>query len=350
MLNEFQKKISIVFMIPTLSTGGAERVISFISQNLDSKLFQSQLLVIDKKEKSTFNIEKIPVTYLNKPRVLHAAPPQIMQFLYKQKPDIVFSSIGHLNTLMGIFSPLFRNTKFVIREASVVSVMQKFSTKKSMGNNLLSKWAFNNVDKVVCQSFDMAEDFKNLYKLNNSKIVIIGNPIISPPKLSTIKRRGTFSKPKKFITVGRLSKEKGHLRILNVLAKLKRDFSYLIIGGDGPERKNVIEQINNLALSDKVTHIPYTDKVNHYLCENDLFLQGSYVEGFPNAVLESCAVGTPVLAFSAPGGTKEIIEHDKNGYIVENEEAYLECLDSKKNGTMSSYKILFIQNSVHKLF
>ncbi|WP_158499747.1 glycosyltransferase [Zobellia galactanivorans] len=329
-------------MIPTLSTGGAERVISFISQNLDSKLFQSQLLVIDKKENSTFNIEKIPVTYLNKTRVLHAAP-QIIHFLYKQKPDIVFSSIGHLNTLIGILSPLFKNIKFVIREASVVSVMQKFSAKKSIGKNFLSKWAFSNVDKVVCQSIDMANDFKNLYDLNDTNIVIIGNPITSGQPAS-IKKKKTPSNTKKFITVGRLSKEKGHHRVLNVLARLEREFSYLIIG-DGPERANLIEQMDRLGLSDKITHIPYTDNVNYYLSENDLYLQGSYVEGFPNAVLESCAAGTPVLAFAAPGGTNEILEHNINGFIVENEEAFLKCLCSDKEWNHE-----FIQNSVYSKF
>ena len=48
-------------------------------------------------------------------------------------------------------------------------------------------------------------------------------------------------------------------------------------------------------------------KIIDYLSDSDFFIQGSYVEGFPNSVLESCSVGTPVIAFNCPGGTKEII-------------------------------------------
>ena len=54
-----------------------------------------------------------------------------------------------------------------------------------------------------------------------------------------------------------------------------------------------------------------------------MFLQGSYSEGFPNSLIESCVVGTPIIAFKAPGGIDEIIENGKNGYIVDSIE---ECI------------------------
>ena len=86
-------------------------------------------------------------------------------------------------------------------------------------------------------------------------------------------------------------------------------------------------QIKALQFEDKVTYIKYTSHVSQYLRESDVFIQGSYVEGFPNAVMESCAVGTPVVAFVAPGGTKEIIQNGVNGFIADNEEAYLNYLN-----------------------
>ncbi|MGS0527573.1 glycosyltransferase [Zobellia nedashkovskayae] len=57
------------------------------------------------------------------------------------------------------------------------------------------------------------------------------------------------------------------------------------------------------------------------------FCKVTYSEGFPNAALESCTMGTPVLAFDVPGGTKEIIEHEVNGFLVDNENDYLRYLN-----------------------
>jgi glycosyltransferase involved in cell wall biosynthesis len=113
-----------------------------------------------------------------------------------------------------------------------------------------------------------------------------------------------------------LAKQKGHLRILEVLSGLNLPFKYTIVG-DGPEKETIFNRIKELGLTDRIHHIPFSSEVPKLLAEHDVFLQGSYVEGFPNALLESCAVGTPVLAFNAPGGIDEIIEPGINGFIAE---------------------------------
>jgi glycosyltransferase involved in cell wall biosynthesis len=76
-----------------------------------------------------------------------------------------------------------------------------------------------------------------------------------------------------------------------------------------------------------------------------MFLQGSYVEGFPNALLESCVVGTPVIAFNAPGGTKEIVENGINGFLVYDEGEFIEKL--KGNRVWSPKEI---RESVYRKF
>ena len=106
-----------------------------------------------------------------------------------------------------------------------------------------------------------------------------------------------------------------------------------------------MKSIEDNNLTNNFTHIPYTDNVFDFISSSDLFLQGSYVEGFPNAVLESCMVGTPVLAFNVPGGTKEIIENGINGYLVENEEEYLKHLNKELN-----FEPIEIRNSVEEKF
>ena len=329
-------KKKILFILPTLTAGGAERVISFVAQNIDSDKFQSTLLITGSKKDSAYAINGIDIKFLEKSRVLNATP-AIFMFLLKHRPDVVLSSIGHLNTIMGLMSPIFYKTKFIIREASVISAMSeahKSSTKNKRSilgeiRGKLGDISYKLIDIVICQSNDMALDFINIYKIPENKVVIINNPITNSFPLK--KNNNSSSSIAKFITVGRLSKEKGQIRILNMLSKLKFDFEYTIIGS-GPDKDKIFETIENLNLSDKVTYIPFTKDVLEYISKNDLFLQGSYVEGFPNTVLESCLVGTPVLAFNVPGGTKEIITHEHNGYLVETEEDYLKYLNKRLTG------------------
>ena len=317
--------IKILIVLPTLGIGGAERVLSFLYNNLNKEKFETQLLIVGKKDSITYNIVEESSFFLNKRRVLNGVP-SIISFIRNNKPDIVFSSVGHLNTVMGLIAPFFPKTKFVIREASVISAIAKYG-KTNFLRDFLSKVAFKQADKIICQSMDMALDFQKLYTIPKNKIEIINNPItIDIPNKFEKKKE---SLPTNYITIGRLSKEKGHERILKILSRLTTNFKYTIIGS-GPEKDTIFSQIRELGLDSKVSYIDHTNNVAGFLMRNDFFLQGSYVEGFPNALLESCAVGIPVIAFDVPGGTKEIVEHGFNGFLVENEDEYLDCLSTNK--------------------
>ena len=319
------KKIKILFILPSLEAGGAERVISFVSQNIDNSRFDSQLLVIGHLAKSVYPTESTNTKFLEKSRVLFGVP-GIIRFLFKNKPDVVVSSIGHLNTLMALILPVFPKTKLIIREASVISSFRKF-TKQNRFYDFLSKICYPLVDAVICQSEDMASDFKKLYNIPDKKLFIINNPITNQAKVSI--ENDFINNSRNYITIGRLSQEKGHERIFKILAKLDKDFHYTIVG-EGPEKNNIISLMHKLNLADKITLVDHTNDVYTYLKKSDLFLQGSYVEGFPNAVLESCSIGTPVIAFNVPGGTREIIEHNCNGFLVDLEDEYLDYLNMDK--------------------
>src|SRR5690606_27914380 len=180
------------------------------------------------------------------------------------------------------------------------------------------------IDAVICQSEDMAIHFMDSHKIPEKRISVINNPLSEQLPLYN---KPTSHRPIKYITIVRLTKEKGHDRVLHILAEIPYPFQYTIIGR-GLEKERINEKILDLGLKASITFIPFTSEIGKVLSEHDLFLQGSYVEGFPNAVLESCLVGTPVIAFNVPGGTKEIIRDEINGYLVSNNEDFIKKLES----------------------
>ena len=339
-MNNYKKKV--LFILPSLAAGGAERVMSFVAQNINAKQFDSHLLIITDKSEAAFVYDEKRTTFLNKKRVLYAIP-ALFIFLVKHKPNIVVSCISHLNTIMALLSVFFKKTKFIAREATVSGKRKKTKHIKETFYNLLAKFTYPLIDVIVCQSTDMKNDLLINFSIPEEKVLIINNPVTNinvNRKKNKINYKGTIN----YITVGRLADVKGHLRILKLLSKLSFDFKYLIIG-EGPRKKDVFDAIQNYGLNEKINYIPYTNEVAKYLINSDIFLQGSYVEGFPNSVLESCAVGTPVIAFDAPGGTKEIIENGVNGYISVNEEDFFNKLCLKQDWDSNT-----IINSVQKKF
>ncbi|WP_282123443.1 glycosyltransferase [Algibacter mikhailovii] len=341
------KKKKIVFVLPSLVSGGAERVMSFVAKNISKDHFDASLWVAGYEKKTNYDVSGLKVVYFNKPRVLKAIP-SFYSHLNKTKPDIVISSISHLNTAMGLLSIFYPKTKFIGREANVQSVRSQYQDgKKNRAFNIIpfKKMGYNFLDLILCQSKDMYKDMNTNYSIPKKKLRVINNPITDDFKL----KHQDLAKDNvpQFITVARLKKQKGHERIIKALSQLSIPYKYTIIG-DGPEYDNLFGLISKLGLKDYIEHIPHTNEVSKYLSKSDFFLQGSYVEGFPNCLIESCSVGTPIIAYKAPGGLNEIIDEGVNGLVADNDEEFIDnILEATSKINWSAKKV---SESVFKKF
>ena len=309
------KKIKIIFILPSLRAGGAERVVSFIAQNLDTTKFSPVLLIVGFEKDAAFSIADIETHFLSKNRVLEGVT-GIFSKLKSIKPQIVMTSMEHLTAVTTIQSLWFRKIKFVAREANIKKITKEYhNTQMPFGVKTLYTISYRLLDAIICQSKDMADELAELRPKASHKIHIINNPIttVCSSEVSNVGNNTPH-----YITVGRLHNEKGHSRVLEALNLLDFDFRYTIIG-TGPHEQGIRDKVEALQLNDKVTWIDFTDDVEMHLKNSSAFIQGSYAEGFPNALLESCAVGTPVIAYNCPGGTSEIVKQGVNGFLVDSE-------------------------------
>jgi sugar transferase (PEP-CTERM/EpsH1 system associated) len=118
-------------------------------------------------------------------------------------------------------------------------------------------------------------------------------------------------------TVARLSPEKGIDRLIDAFAALatRHPAIQLLIAGDGPARPALVEQVNRLGLTDRVTFTGHCDRVKSVLDRLDVFVLPSLTEGIPLALLEAMAAGVPVIA-TAVGGVPEVVEDGVSGVLV----------------------------------
>lgn len=114
--------------------------------------------------------------------------------------------------------------------------------------------------------------------------------------------------------VGRLSKEKGCDILINCLPHL--DFKYkLLIAGDGPEKDNLIKQINKLKINENIIFLGYTENILKIYSLIDSLVIPSRHESFGIVALEAQAMGIPVIASDVPG-LNELISNKYSSKII----------------------------------
>lgn len=310
------KRTKIIFVLPHLKAGGAERVVSFLFMQMDKSIYDLNLLVLGSKKDNHYKVQENNVHYLNNER-LRGSFIGIIKFLSKNKPDIVFSSIGHVNIYFGFIKTFFPKVKFVAREASIYSSVRKFHKRINLPK-IITRNCYKKLDAIIYQSEDMRKDFEQVFSISSYKGILIQNPITLSPNPVVKSELKNTPKIFKFIIVGSLIESKGHLRLFQSLKKLNFDFTLDIIG-EGPLKKILKDRVTLLGMNDQIYFRGLEKDMNKVYSSADFLIQTSYFEGFPNAVLEALSFGVPCIIFEAPGGHKEMILEGMNGFMISNE-------------------------------
>ncbi len=315
------KKISIIFILPDLETGGAERIVTTIANHLPRERFEPKILLL-RKEGGYLEFLKndVEIIDIKTPRIRHSLKP-ILKEIRKRKPDIVFSGFGEVNAYLALFIKFFPKIKFIARETNVVS---KHVTRKEI--RFFYKF-YNNYDKIICQSDDMQNDLIENFKIIKEKLIKINNPVdfdFINEKLATSEKPESFKDDfKNIVAIGNLSSRKGFDNLLKVFNHLINEKILLHILGDGRDKELLHQMKKDLELENVIFHGQQKNPYQ-FLKFANLFILSSRYEGFPNVLLEAGACGTYSLANNCPGGITEIIQPGINGEIsnIENHQEF----------------------------
>lgn len=179
-----------------------------------------------------------------------------------------------------------------------------------------TNYLYKNSTKLICVSKAIAENVRKQYHLENTTTIY--NPIIFPEAMAG-KPSGV---PDNYILYfGRLEEEiKNFTLLLNAfsLSKIYENGIQLLIVGDGPSKDFIETKIKDLHLENHVNLLPFQKNVLPYVQSAKFSVLTSRFEGFPMSVIESLAVGTPVVAVDCETGPREIIQNEFNGLLVPN--------------------------------
>ena len=158
-----------------------------------------------------------------------------------------------------------------------------------------------------------------LWQRYHNFVRVIPNFLPQIPSLNT-----TYSQ-KVVLSVGRLSKEKGFFRLLDIWQILAQNKKFecefqkwqLIIVGDGVLKKELESKIKALNLQESVILKPFTKQIEKEYLSASIYAMSSHFEGFPMVLLESASYGLAPISFDIKTGPSDIIENKKSGFLVE---------------------------------
>ncbi len=304
-------RIAVLFVLPSLKGGGAERVAVTLLCHLDRTRIDPTLAVFNFADPAYAADlpADVEVVDLKARRVRHGLF-ALLLLIWRRRPGVVFSMIGHLNLGLALLRPFLpRGVRLYARETNVVSTMLAQHPQSLLWRTAY-RWLYRRFDAVICQSDRMRAELVEEFNLAVEQARIIRNPIDVERvrSLAAEPLHGESWRPEvvRLVAVGRLSYEKGLDLLLEAVALLDTLPVEVLVLGDGPMRTALEQQTQALHLTERVRFLGFVPNPYQYIARADALVLCSRFEAFPNVVLEALACGTPVIATPAPGGLGDI--------------------------------------------
>ncbi len=313
----------LTFLLASLGSGGAERVVSLLANKMVECGHQVEIICLK------FN----DVYYQTDPRVKVTLAMQqtknrfselfwLRKYIKKQKPDVVipFTEGVYCFTILSL---LGTGIPIIASERLDPSAM---SPTRKILKRLLLPYA----DWLVVQTQSIKEYFPEsiqkktsiIYNPVNEEVFSLPQPVLSSInsesalRSSALKGRGD-ERLNRIISVGRLFPQKNQEMMIRAFAKVADEFPdwQLVIFGEGPLRESLELIVESLEMKDRILLPGRTEHVIEELRKSKIFCMSSDYEGMSNSMIEAICVGLPIITTNV-SGTKELIEDAVNGYVI----------------------------------
>jgi len=324
-------KKKVLFVVPSLVGGGAERVLVLLLRYLNRSRFKSTVVAFNSKNdyKSDFPND-VEIISLKRKERWEWYNIRLIFFLSnvikKEKPELICSFLSQAN-LLSILAKRHSGVRvpLIISERNNLSMNIKTATFNlgilSPIRGLLIKKLYPKADCIVCVSTGVKDDLIQNWGAMSHKTTVIYNPV-EINHIKTLAKEDVEHPWFKqdfpvIVACGRLVKQKNYPLMIRAFALLsKRCDSRLIVLGEGGLRTELIGYAKKMCVSEKIEFLGFQKNPFKYIARSKALILSSSWEGFGNVLIEGMACGTPVISTRCPSGPDELITDGVNGLLV----------------------------------
>lgn len=295
-----------VFILPSFSAGGAERVLIMLMNGLDREKFAPEMICLNKGGALRDLVAAdIPVHTGDNFTSVRRGLPWLLRTLRRLRPAVAVSTMAHMNFGLLLLRPFLPgSTRIVVREAITPDYFDDHRSRMLIHGLYRALYPF--AQTVVCPAQCIIDAFTPMKGMKTGNFRLLYNPV----NVATV--RVPAESPRtdsalRFVCAGRLHRQKGYDRLIEGLKNFAAPHGWtLTIYGEGEERAALQAQIDAAGLTGRVTLAGFNAAPWREMAAADCFLLPSRHEGLPNVALEALCTGTPVIAMREAGGIAEI--------------------------------------------
>ena len=318
-----KSKKKICFFLPSLKTGGAEKVFINLSNSISNK-YKVYIIVANAKGIYRNFINK-NVNFINlKQSRLRYSFFLLLKILKRENFDLIFTTLPHTNIFFCIIKRIFNfKFKLFVRQSNIYNkpkiVGISFKEKIFI---LLMKLTYKYSDGVISAFKSVQKECETFFNIPPNKNYLIYNPIDFKKIKNLFDKNFNFKFFNKnsinIISIGRLTRQKNFeslIKCANYMKNIQKKKIKILIIGEGELYNKLYQSIKNYKLINEVKIINFVTNPFKYISKADVFVQTSLWEGGSNILVEALVNNTKVVCYNSPGGTKEILSNGKYGML-----------------------------------
>jgi GalNAc-alpha-(1->4)-GalNAc-alpha-(1->3)-diNAcBac-PP-undecaprenol alpha-1,4-N-acetyl-D-galactosaminyltransferase len=307
-------QLDIACVIPSLRTGGSERILSGLANEASAHGHRIAILTLMAPGEAPFyplasgvaliNLDGLgAATSLGKPSDFGTAAWRIRRALQRRRPELLlgFTSVGSMLAILasrGLAMPVVAAERSDPRGHG-----QRIGRFRTRLRDLL----YARADHVVVQT---SRARRAIPWLADSRISCIANPVSPMARQADPGQPGPDGRFR-LIGIGRLDSHKGFDLLISAFTQAAERFPLwdLVIHGDGPERGE-LEALARQLPAGRILLPGSTAEIESALVASHALAFPSRFEGFPNALAEAMAAGLPTIGFRDVCGVEDLIATD----------------------------------------